>query len=73
MEANRQNKLRQEAIKFLSENRGPIISEKEIRQAIQLLTIGYSIAAEDQIRQKSNSKIQNFNIGIMLSEWGQTS
>jgi hypothetical protein len=67
------NKLRQEAIKFLSGNGDLIVSENEIKQAVQLMTIGYSIAAEDQIRRKSNSKIQNSNIGIILSEWGQTS
>lgn len=73
MGPSRLNKLRQEAIKFLSANGNQIVSEHEIKQAVQLLTIGYSIAAEDQIRQKSKSKIQNLNIGIILSEWGQTS
>ncbi len=72
MEINRLNKLRQEAIKFLSENGNLIVSENEIKQAVQLMTIGYSIAAEDQIRRKSNSKIQNLNLGIIMSEWGQT-
>lgn len=67
------NKLREEAIKFLSDKRGVIITEDEIAQAVQLMLIGYSIAVDNQSKQKSLSKTQNLNRGIIMSEWGQDS
>lgn len=73
LEILRLNNFREEAIKFLSDKRSAIISEDEITQAVQLIFLGYSIAVESKIKHKSNSKIQNLNLGIIMSEWGQTS
>lgn len=69
----RLKKFREEAIKFLSDKRSAIISEDEITKAVQLIFLGYSIAVESKIKHKSNNNIQNLNLGILMSEWGQDS
>lgn len=73
LEILRLNKFREEAIKFLSDKRSAIISEDEITQAVQLIFLGYSLAVKSKIKHKSNRKIQNLNLGIIMSEWSQTS
>jgi hypothetical protein len=73
LEILRLNKFREEAIKFLSDKRSAIISEDEITQAVQLIFLGYSLAVKNKIKHKSNRKIQNLNLGIIMSEWSQTS
>ncbi len=73
VELLRLHKFREEAIKFLSDKGSAIISEDEITQAVQLIFLGYSIADEIKVKCESNSKIQNLNLGIIMSEWGQMS
>lgn len=64
--------FRNQAIEYLQILQGENISEKDITFATDLISIGFMIGIEKvQMRQKSR-KNHLINIGIIHSEWGQT-
>lgn len=64
--------IRPQAIQFLQLSKGSNISEQDITFAVDLISFGYMIGlAEIKVKEKP-SQVHLINLGIITSEWGQT-